>query len=103
MYEIEKFYSVFYKNDCLIFLIILLDFFFENFEIFRFIIEDVYICEGKFIVDECFKSFQLFENNKSLGEDGLIVEFYKIFWNIVGNLMVESLNYFYDYGELFSL
>ena len=23
-----------------------------------------------------------------------------IFWNIVGNLMVESLNYSYDHGEL---
>ena len=38
------------------------------------------------------KSLQLFENNKSPGDDGLTAEFYKAFWNIVGNLMVDSLN-----------
>ena len=46
------------------------------------------------------KSLQLIENNKSPGDDGLTAEFYKAFWNIVGNLMVESLNYSYDHGEL---
>ena len=51
-------------------------------------------------LDECLKSLQLFENNKTPGDDGLTVEFYKAFWNIVGNLMVERLNYSYDHGEL---
>ena len=27
-------------------------------------------------------------------------EFYKAFWNIVGNLMVDRLNHSYDHGEL---
>ena len=39
-------------------------------------------------------------NNKSPGDDGLTAEFYKAFWNIVGNLMVDSLNYSYDHGEV---
>ena len=43
---------------------------------------------------------QLFENKKSPGYDGLTAEFYKAFWNIEGNLMVESLNYSYHHGEL---
>ena len=102
MHEIEKFYSALYKNDCLTPSTNLLDSFLENPEIPRLTAEDAHTCEGKFTADECFKSLQLFENNKSPGEDGLTVQFYKTFWNTVGNLMVESLNYSYDHGELSS-
>ena len=58
------------------------------------------ICDGKLTVDECYKSLQLFESNKSPGNDGLKAEFYRAFWHILRNLMVDSLNYSYDYGEL---
>ena len=44
------------------------------------------ICEGKLSVKECFDCLQSFENNKSPGNDGLTVEFYKTFWNSLGNL-----------------
>ena len=47
-----------------------------------------------------FKSLNSFENNKSPRNDGLTAEFYKAFWNVVGDLMVFSLNYAYDHGEL---
>ena len=44
-----------------------------------------------------------FENNNFLG-NGIRTPpsrpSYKAFWNIVGNLMVESSNYSYDHGEL---
>ena len=100
MYEIEKFYTDLYKDDSLTPSIDLLNSFLENPEIPKLTADNAQICEGKFTVAECFKSLQLFENNKSPGEDGLTVEFYKAFWNIVGNLMVESLNYSYDHGEL---
>ena len=46
------------------------------------------------------KSLQLFESNKSPGNDGLTAEFYRAFWHTLGNLIVDSLNYSYDYGEL---
>lgn len=61
---------------------------------------DVHICERKLSTSECYRSLQLFENNKSPGNDGLTVEFYKAFWNIVGIIMEESLNCSYDHGEL---
>jgi len=57
-------------------------------------------CEGKLTVKECFDCLQSFENNKCPGEDGLIAEFYKTFLNSLGSLLVESLNYSYDHGEL---
>ena len=38
--------------------------------------------------------------NKSPGNDGLTVEFYLVFWPMFGSLLVESLNYAFEYGEL---
>ena len=98
--EIEKFYSDLYKTDSLTPSGNLLNSYLENPEIPRLTGDNAQACEGKLTVDECLKSLQLFENNKSPGDDGLTVEFYKVFWNIVGDLMVESLNYSYDDGEL---
>ena len=57
-------------------------------------------CEGKLTNEECFQCLQLFECNKSPGNDGLTTEFYKAFWNVVGDLVVESLNSAHEYGEL---
>ena len=57
-------------------------------------------CEGKLGIKECFDCLQSFENCKSPGEDGLTAEFYKTFWNSVGHLLVDSLNYSYDHSEL---
>ena len=57
-------------------------------------------CEGKLTVKECFDCLQSFKNCKSPGEGDLTAEFYKTFWNSVGHLLVESLNYSYDHGEL---
>ena len=57
-------------------------------------------CEGKLTVEECLQSLQSFKENKSPGNDGLTVEFYKTFWGILGELLVESLNCAFDHGEL---
>ena len=57
-------------------------------------------CEGKLTVEECLQSLQSFKDNKSPGNDGLTVEFYKTFWGILGKLLVESLNCAFDHGEL---
>ena len=53
---------------------------------------DIRICDGKLTVDECYKSLQLFESNKSTGNDGLTVEYYRAFWQVLGSVMVDSLN-----------
>ena len=61
---------------------------------------DIRICDEKLTVDECYKSLQLFDSNKSPGKDGLTVEFYRAFWHVLGSVMIDSLNCSYDYGVL---
>ena len=100
MQEIQNFYSNLCKRDPLRPTEDMLNSFLNNSEIRKLTNNEAQICEGKLTVDECYKSLQLFENNKSPGNDGLTAEFYRAFWQTLGNLMVDSLNYSYDYGEL---
>ena len=58
------------------------------------------ICEGQLTYSECFKVLSAFENNKTPGNDGLSIEFYKLFWPEFGTFLVDSLNYAYIQGEL---
>ena len=58
------------------------------------------VCGGKLGHGECYNAFQTFQKNKSPGNDGLTVEFYLVFWPVFGSLLVESLNYAFEYGEL---
>ena len=43
------------------------------------------------------------KNQKSLGSDGLTVEFYKIFWNNIKHFYIRSINYSYKNGSLTEL
>ena len=58
------------------------------------------LCEGQLKYSECYKALSAFENNKTPGNDGLTIEFYKFFWPEIGTLLVDSLNYAYCHGEL---
>ena len=49
---------------------------------------------------ECLESIKSMEGNKAPGMDGLPVEFYKVFWKDVRELLVNSLNYSYASGKL---
>ena len=100
LHEIYNFYSKFCKQEPLSPLEDVLNLFLNNPKILKLSDNDIRICDGKLTVDECYKSLQLFESNKSPGNDGLTVEFYRAFWHVLGSVMVDSLNYSYDYGEL---
>ena len=43
------------------------------------------------------------KNQKSPGSDGITVEFYKIFWNNIKELYVNSINYSFETGSLTEL
>ena len=58
------------------------------------------VCEGILRYDECFNVLQTFQKNKSPENDGLTAEFCLAFWPLLGKLIVDSLNYAFEYGEL---
>ena len=45
-------------------------------------------------------TFKSFSNGKSPGEDGFTVEFYRSFFDILGNDLVDSLNTAHEKGQL---
>ena len=102
MKEVEAFYSSIYKED--------------NFKIpddasYSFLRsqpipklsnDDALACEGSLTLEECFRSLRSFQSNKSPGNVCLTVEFYKAFWESLGELLMDSLNCSFDKGELSS-
>lgn len=58
------------------------------------------ICEGKIGYSECFSVLGTFPKNKTPGNDSLTIEFYLVFWPLFGRLLVDSLNYVFEFGEL---
>ena len=80
--EIKNFYSDLYQKDDLDPSENLINSFLKNSQIRKLLVDKVEACEGKLTIDECFKSLNSFENNKSPGNDGLTAEFYKAFWNV---------------------
>ena len=51
-------------------------------------------------IQECYSALLKFPNGKTPGNDGLTAEFYKTFWNLLGQQLTDSLNYSYQQGEL---
>ena len=62
--------------------------------------EEALYCEGSLTLEECTNAIKSMQNDKSPGSDGLSVNFYKKFWNLVGPIVVESLNYGFEKGHL---
>ena len=53
-------------------------------------------CEGLLSTSECLEAIKSMPNNKSPGTDGLPAEFYKLFWNDISDILVNSFNYSYN-------
>lgn len=62
--------------------------------------EDAIQCEGELTLNECFMSLNSMKNDKSPGSDGFSVNFYKHFWPLIGQFVVDSLNHGYRRGFL---
>ncbi len=58
------------------------------------------ICEGLITEKECVECLREMKRGKSPGSDGFTVEFYQFFWQHIKDLVVESINYGYNNGEL---
>ena len=58
------------------------------------------LCEGQLTNTECYNVLDQLKNNKSPGNEGLTAEFYKHFWPVLGNLLVDSLNAAHITGKL---
>ena len=56
--------------------------------------------EGPLSFDECKQILKSFSNGKSPGEDGLTVEFYQKFFDIIGEDLVDCLNASHETGQL---
>ena len=49
-------------------------------------------CEGEITLGECEVILSSFQTGKTPSNDGIPVEFYKIFWPLMGKLMTDSFN-----------
>ena len=54
--------------------------------------EDKKSIEGKITLEEATFALDHFKNNKSPGSDGFTTEFFKYFWNKIGQMVVNSIN-----------
>ncbi len=62
--------------------------------------EEKELCDGLITEQECCQSLKSIQNGKSPGCDSFTVDFYKFFWKDIKILMVDSINYAFDIGEL---
>ncbi len=56
--------------------------------------------EGKLNKNELVLALKNMSNNKSPGSDGFTVEFWKFFFNDLGDFLLRSINYAYESGQL---
>ena len=57
-------------------------------------------CDVDISIDELKNSLFNMPNNKSPGNDGLTVEFYREFWDLIKNILFDSVKYSALVGKL---
>jgi hypothetical protein len=62
--------------------------------------EDMKVCDGQLSMEECTEAIFKMKLNKSLGIDGLTVEFYRTFWDSIECLIVFILNKSHEDNQL---
>ena len=62
--------------------------------------EQLLSCEGPLTLGECKRALDDMASGKSPGIDGFPAEFYKRFWDILGEDLVEVMNHCFDIGRL---
>jgi len=97
--QIETFYKNLYTSDA-IFSDEECDKFIRNLELPKLSDEDRDSLEGQLTYDECKKVLETLQNDKAPGEDGFTVEFYKYFFEQIGNDLLASFNEAHMKGEL---
>ena len=58
------------------------------------------LCDEKTTIGECMSVLNEMPLNKSSGNDGLSVEFYRTFWPVIGNVVIDFFNTNFERGEL---
>ena len=74
--------------------------FLDNLNIPKLSETDKNSCEGKISVSECHKLLDSFQNNKTPGNDGIPIEFYKKFWSLISDPFINSINECFEKGEM---
>ena len=73
---------------------------FSSFNTLKLSIKQQMQLEGILTYEECFTTLKNMNNNKSPGNSGFTVEFYKVFWRNIGHFLVRSINKGFAKGEL---
>ena len=74
--------------------------FLDTLDIPSFMPDERDICEGMINVNECFNCLQSMPSNKTPENDGIAHEFYITFFNLIKDLLMSSINYSWEAGEL---
>jgi len=91
MKELCSFYSNLYRKSIHENCEILTDLFMRDLHLPKLTSDQRVRCDEKLTVGECFNTLMTFQRNKTPGNDGLVIEFYLVFWPIVGRHLMDWL------------
>ena len=58
--------------------------------------------DTKITITEYFGALKSFEKNQTPGNDGLTIEFYLTFWDLVGECLMDALTFAQGQGQFFT-